>query len=402
MKKLGLVIFIFLASMFMFTLSIFNCVESAIAAENELNIGGVFVLSGTGSESWARLYDGIKAGAAWINDKGGLTIKGDKYLLKIIAEDTKFTPDGMIAAANKLVFNDKVKFVIGGVPVPPMESAIEKVLQDNKVFTMQIAGMGVKSEITIQKSYTFSTLVSRAHHYAGWANFVKLYPQPKTMAIAIPEDPTTIEDAGCLEDAAKSHGVKPLGLVSFPFATYDFYPTWTKILALKPEIVVLGAGIPEIWATIVKQGRELGFKGPFCCYQDMAPATMVKIAGDKYATDIFSTSFDFTSPKMLPMVKEIARVIKQKIGADITPESFRAFEAIWALAQAIENAQSIDPTAVKDSFEKMTKIDTPTGSGKLGGLKTYGINRVVLRPFPMNRIMNGKIEHLGWLDSVLP
>jgi branched-chain amino acid transport system substrate-binding protein len=402
MKKHGLVMLIFWASVFMFTLPILTCVESSIAAENELNIGGVFVLSGTGSESWARLYDGIKAGAAWINDKGGLTIKGDKYMLKIIAEDTKFTPDGMIAAANKLVFNDKVKFVIGGVPVPPMESAIEKVLQDNKVFTMQISGMGVKSEITPQKSYTFSTLVSRAHHYAGWENFVKLYPQPKTMAIAIPEDPTTIEDAGCLEDAAKAHGVKPLGLVSFPFATYDFYPTWTKILALKPEIVVLGAGIPEIWATIVKQGRELGFKGPFCCYQDMAPATTVRIAGDKYATDIFSTSFDFTSPKMLPLIKEIARVIKQKIGAEITPESFRAFEAIWALAQAIEHAQSIDPTAVKDSFEKMTKIDTPTGPGKLGGLKTYGINRVVLRPFPMNRIMNGKIEHLAWLDPVLP
>ena len=402
MKKLGLAIFILSALVFVFTLSISPCVESARAAEKELKIGGVFVLSGTGSESWARLYDGVRQALPGLMTKAGLTIKGDKYLLKIIAEDTKFTPDGMIAAANKLVFNDKVNFVIGGVPVPPMESAIEKVLQDNKVFTMQIAGMGVKSELTPQKSYTFSTLVSRAHHYAGWANFVKLYPQAKTLAIAIPEDPTTVEDAAHLEEAAKAHGVKSLGIVSFPFATYDFYPTWTKLLALKPDIVVLGAGIPEIWATIVKQGRELGFKGPFCCYQDINPSTMVRIAGDKYATDVFSTSFDFASPKMTPAVKEMARVIKEKIGAEITSESLRGFEALWALAQAIQNAQSIDPTAVKDSFEKITKIDTPTGPGKLGGFKTYGINHVILRPFPMNRIMNGKIEHLGWLDPVLP
>lgn len=402
MKKRQIAVFILSALVFALTLSTSPYVKSAGAAEKELKIGGVFVLSGTGSESWARLYDGVKAAAAWVNGKGGLTIKGEKYTLKIIAEDSKFTPDGMIASANKLVFNDKVKFVIGGVPVPPMESAIEKVLQDNKVFTMQIAGMGVNSEITPQKSYTFSTLVSRAHHFAGWANFVKLYPQPKTMAIAIPEDPTTIEDAGYLEEAAKAHGVKSLGLVSFPFATYDFYPTWTKLMTLKPDIVVLGAGIPEIWATIVKQGRELGFKGPFCCYQDIDPRTMVRIAGDKYATDVFSTSFDFTSPKMLPMVNETARLIKQNAGVEITSESFRGFEATWALTQAIESAQSVDPTAVKDAFEKMKKIDTPTGPGKLGGLKTYGISRIILRPFPMNRIMNGKIEHLGWLDPVLP
>jgi ABC-type branched-subunit amino acid transport system substrate-binding protein len=90
------------------------------------------------------------------------------------------------------------------------------------------------------------------------------------------------------------------------------------------------------------------------------PNVIIKIAGDKYATDIFATNFDYTSEKMPPMVKEIARVIKQKIGAEITADSFMAFEAIWVLAQAIQHAQSLDPTVVKNAFEKMTKIDTPT------------------------------------------
>jgi len=402
MKKLGLGMFIFLALMFVFTLSISPGVKSARAAEKELKIGGVFVLSGTGSESWSRFYDGVKAGAAWINDKGGLTIKGEKYLLKIIGEDTMFTPDGMIAAASKLIFNDKVKFMIGGVPVPPMESAIEKLLQDNKVLTMEIGGLGVNSEFGPQKPYTFGTMVTRANHDAVWANLVKLYPQAKTVAILIPEDPSTVEDAARIEDVAKAHGLKALGVLSFPFATYDFYPTWTKVFAMKPDIVALGAGIPPIWATIVKQGRELGFKGPFGASGEIDPRTMVGIAGDKCATDIVAASFDFTSPKMPPMVKEMARVIREKIGAEMTAESFLAFEAIWLLAQAIGNAQSVDPTAVKNSFEKMTKIDTPTGPGKLGGLKTYGVNHIVLRPFPIVRIMNGKIEDLGWFDPVLP
>jgi branched-chain amino acid transport system substrate-binding protein len=402
MKKLGLVMLILLTSMFIFIISIFPCAESAIAVEKELKIGGVFVLSGTGSESWARFYDGVKAGAAWINDKGGVTIKGEKYLLNIIGEDTKFNPDGMIAAASKLIFNDKVNFMIGGVPVPPMESAIEKLLQDNKVVTMEIGGLGVNSEFGVQKPYTFGTMVTRANHDTLWANLVKLYPQAKSVAILIPEDPSTVEDAVRIEEVAKAHGLKALGILSFPFATYDFYPTWTKVFAMKPDIVALGAGIPPIWATIVKQGRELGFKGPFGASGEIDPHTMVRIAGDKYATDILAGSFDLTSPKMTPMVKEMGRVIREKIGVEITAESFLAFEAIWELTQAIGNAQSLDPTDVKNSFEKMTKIDTPTGPGKLGGFKTYGVNRIVLRSFPIVRIMNGKIEQLGWFDPVLP
>jgi ABC-type branched-subunit amino acid transport system substrate-binding protein len=120
------------------------------------------------------------------------------------------------------------------------------------------------------------------------------------VAILIPEDPSTVEDAARIEEVAKAHGLKALGILSFPFATYDFYPTWTKVFAMKPNIVALGAEIPPIWATIVKQGRELGFKGPFCASGEIDPHTMVNLAGDKYATDILAASFDLTSPKMRP------------------------------------------------------------------------------------------------------
>jgi branched-chain amino acid transport system substrate-binding protein len=403
MKKLGLGVFILLALMLVLTLSFSPCVNSATAAEKELVIGGIFGLSGPGSESFSRIYDGTKAGAAWINDKGGLTIKGEKYLIKIIGEDSKMSPDGMIAAANKLVFQDKVKFIIQGVPIPPFKAAISKILEDNKVLSVQNDGIGVNSEFSPQISYAFGTMTARSAYNVGWANFAKLYPKAKTVVIVAPEDPATIEDAQYLGDGAKAHGLKVIGEEHYPFGTADFYPMWTKIMTLKPDVVASSAGLPEWIGGVVKQGRELGFKGPFCLIMLGAdPNVIIKIAGDKYATDIFSTNFDYTSEKMPPMVKEIARVIKQKIGVEITADSFMAFEAIWVLAQAIQHAQSLDPTVVKNAFEKMTKIDTPTGPGKLGGLKTYGVNHIVTRSYPLLKIMNGKIEQLGWAEPVLP
>jgi branched-chain amino acid transport system substrate-binding protein len=403
MKKIGMGMFILFVLVSMITLPISPCAKPAQAAQKELKIGGVYGLSGPGSESFSRIYDGVKAAAGWINDKGGLTIKGDKHLLKVIGEDSKMSPDGMIAAVNKLVFDHKVKFMIQGVPIPPFKAAIINILEENKVLSIQPDGIGTNAEFSPENSYSFGTMTARAAYYVAWNNFVKHYPNAKTVAIVAPEDPATIEDSQHLGDAAKAHDLKVIAVEYYPFGTADFYPMWTKILTAKPDIVASSAGLPEWIGGIVKQGRELGFKGPFCLPMLGAdPNVIIKIAGNTYATDIFATNFDYTSEKMPPMVKEMARVIKQKIGAEITADSFMSFEALWVLAQAIENAQSVDPTEVKNAFEKMTKIDMATGAGKLSGMETYGFSHIVIRSIPIIKIMNGKVEQLGWVDPILP
>lgn len=93
-------------------------------AGKELVIGALSGLSGHGSEAMALLVRGIDLSTAWINSKGGITIKGEKYNIKVLHEDTQMSPDGTLAAANKLIFSDKVKFILGP-PVPAFKLAIE-------------------------------------------------------------------------------------------------------------------------------------------------------------------------------------------------------------------------------------------------------------------------------------
>ena len=374
----------------------------AMAAQKELIIGGIFGLSGGGSEAMVRKYDGVKAAAAWINDKGGINIKGEKYRIKLIAEDSKGSVDGMVAAANKLIFDDKIKFMIGGVGIPPFRAAISKLLEDNKVLTMNLNGLGVNSELGPKMTYTFASVVGRASYEVGWEDFVKFYPKVKTVAIVVPEDPTTVEDAQNLSEAAKLQGLKIIAEEDYPFGTADFYPLWTKILAAKPDVVAASAGFAEWMGNIVKQGRELGFKGPFAFFTTVADCHVIaKMAGSS-ATDIWAIGYDWGSPKMPDGVKKVAQIIKQKVGQDLTSETAMGFEALWLLTQAIEHAQSLDPTVVKNAFEKMTKFETLTGPGKLGGAKTFGINHDVINPFPIIRIMDGKVEHIRFIEPRLP
>jgi hypothetical protein len=46
-------------------------------------------------------------------------------------------------------------------------------------------------------------------------------------------------------------------------------------------------------------------------------------------------------------------------------------------------------------------FQTAFGSGHMGGAKRLGVNRVVVRPMPISRLMNGKIEFVGFKMPVV-
>ncbi len=54
-----------------------------------------------------------KTAAEMVNDRGGMTIKGEKYLIDLVPEDMKSTNEGTTAAVNKLIYDDKVQFIVG-------------------------------------------------------------------------------------------------------------------------------------------------------------------------------------------------------------------------------------------------------------------------------------------------
>ncbi len=70
-----------------------------------LKVGVVVSLTG-----WYSVIDAAEAGevqevAKMINDKGGITIDNQKYLVELVIEDGKSTFDGVAAAANRLVYD---------------------------------------------------------------------------------------------------------------------------------------------------------------------------------------------------------------------------------------------------------------------------------------------------------
>ncbi len=371
------------------------------AAAKELKIGVALGLSGSGSESLALSVDGITAAADWINGEGGLTINGEKYIIKPVVEDIKMTPDGTTAAATKLVFDDKVSFIIGP-PIPPFKAALSAVTEPAKVLRIDTSGPGSPGEIGSDLPYTFATLVSLAVQGLVFDQLVEAYPEAKTVALICPEDPGAIEILGDATKQAEAHGLQVVAEEHYPFGTDDFYPVLTKLLASEPDVIYQGAGFAAWIGSILKQARELGFEGPVIDAASPGDLYVIRDIAGEYATDFLDSNYDLSSEEMTPMIKEICNIIRDKFNVEPKLEHILGWEALWTIAQGIDEAQSLDTTAVKNALETMESIETPFGPGKMGGGETYGVNHVLLRPAALASLMNGEAKHIEWGTPVLP
>ena len=88
-------------------------VSTSHAANKVLKIGHIGVMSGSAA-SWGLInkYAAL-AGAQIINEDGGFEIGGEKYDIEIVSLDTKQDPRVAIAGAERLVYQEGIKYIIG-------------------------------------------------------------------------------------------------------------------------------------------------------------------------------------------------------------------------------------------------------------------------------------------------
>ncbi|MBI4774769.1 MAG: ABC transporter substrate-binding protein [Deltaproteobacteria bacterium] len=362
-----------------------------------LKVGGLFCLTGFGSSAETYIAEGAKLSEEWINEQGGIDINGEKYKVELVIEDMKGTADGAVAAATKLVYDHKVNIVIGTV-VPFMVQAAGSVLEPAKVLRLVLYNCGMPSEYGPQTPYMFLTYDSTIEGMRAALDYLKeAYPKVKTVAYIIPDDGSVPYLEKMFTEKATSLGYEVAGVAKWAMTTQDYSPIITKVLAAKPDAIAFANGWPQATGSMLKVTREMGFNGPvFGCNYDDAYQIM-EIAGKEASTHFFIHQIDLDSPDMTPMIKEITKLTRAKHDKAYGMHIW-GFNPLYELKQVIEKAQSTDPAVLKETWEKMETIDTVYGPGRMGGLKTYGINHTVCAPCPIVELMDGKVSWVKWVD----
>ena len=364
--------------------------EGPTDQKKTLRIGMIFSITGVFSGALKDVADAAKPMADVINQRGGITIKGEKYLIEIVTADDQSSPPGAVAAFNKLL-QDQIKFIIPPFFIPNV-LAIVPIMKEAKIVSMK-PYLTVREIVHPDLPYSFASSTYFYNTPVSYDYLKRHYPKVKRVAMVSPDDPGGAAFRALANKEIQENGLELVFDERFRIGSEDYYPILTKALEKKPDAIDLVLSIEPWSAGIINQSRELGFKGPiFSSTAMVGDINLVNgMIDPRYAYDIFHAEPDPLSPKMPAIVKEFRVAVQQKTGKAIISPTVAAFDAVYVLCQGIEKAQSFDVDKVTQALEGMKSVETVHGKGRMAGEDFFRINHVVRRPIALSGIADGKV-----------
>ena len=330
-------------------------------SSSELKVALLVGVSGPAPTFGISTRDGALMAIDEWNAKGG--VLGRKIVP--LVEDSQCTPDPALNAANKVVDQDKVKFLVAEAcskaAIPISEVA-------NSKKALMITPSAVASEVTVDKNgkvkpYVFRACFTGSFQGRVGAKFALETLKAKTAFIVL--DQTNDYDRGsadAFEKAFTDGGGQIMGKESFTAKDTDFSTILSKVADVKPDMVYL-PDYYNIVNLVTKQAKEKGITTPFLSGDAWDSADLdASSAINNYFVTHYSP--DDTRSEVKSFVTSYGAKYKDDKGQPIVPDAIAVlgYDATNMLLQSIQNAGTDDVEKVR---EAMAKLNFSGVSGKI-------------------------------------
>jgi len=387
-----------LALLLAISLIAIGCPGGQPAEEKTLRVGMILGITGFFSVREVPDLNQGQACADMINEQGGITVNGEKYMVELVVADTKSTFDGVTAAANKLVFDEGIDLIIG--PTAFFAPAAGAVCDPEKVLRFNTWVVHTPGEMDASTPYSFMAGNGSLLTTAAAAQYLKeAYPDVKKVAIVTPDDGAPPFVIPIATEILAAQGISVVGdPVIYPNETQDFNAFVAKLNAIEEaDATFMQNGLVFQMGPLVKGLRESGNYKPYAGSLPARISQVMAIAGEAAMKDVFSIALTPGDPGMAPVASEIIDRVSAEYGADYQLE-MTAPNCLWVLKEAIEAAQSLDPMTIKDQLESMDEVETIWGPAKICGEQTLGIKHVIASPQAVQILKDGVETSAGWID----
>ena len=319
-------------------------------AQQVVKIGYSGPLSGGAALYGKNVLSGMEMAVAEINAKG-LEVGGQKVKLEIVALDDKYNPSETAINTQRLVQEHKAPAVLvphsGGSFAVMATNEAQKVLLLSYTSVPQITERNNKLTLRIPPEFTSYIKPFVNHAMAKYG---------KNVAIANADHDYAKAWTAAFKPAWEAAGGKVVAEnpMSYNRAT-DFYSGVSRVLASKPDVLFVG-GASEPTGLVIKQARELGFKGGFVIIDQAKMDEIGKITGGYGPLE--------GSIGVLPVVEDSSPVTKAFVerfrkthpGRDPSSEVSLNYTAVHATAMAMKLAGTTsDAAAIRAQLDKAFK-----------------------------------------------
>lgn len=366
---------------------------STHAAET-LKLGVLGPLSGSAAQWGVELVRGAELKAAEINAAGGLKVGGKTYTIEILPYDHKADAAEARTVTNRLVFQDKVKYIVGNA-IGATTTAAQTITEPNGVLFTFIS-WGLKN-LGPDKPMSFRTDLSGFEVVEPFYSWIKeKHPNIKKVAAIAPNDESGRDSTAAIVKVAKSLGLQVVAEEYYARETKDFYPLLTRVMAAKPDYIDASNSPGGSAGLIVKQLHELGYKGAKGWTGGINADTLVKVAGNEAAEGTWSPwSLNYDSPDTSAELKKFAADYQAKYKEVPGSSAVANYITLDVLTRAMQQAGTTDTKAVVDQILKGSFDNTLRGAVVVGGKETYGTDRQFLYPITISEIRGGKVVDIG-------
>jgi len=325
-----------------------------------IKIGFTISLTGTFSVEGTSSLNGIKAITKWINDNGGVIIQGKHYNITFVYYDDQSQSSNIVPLYTRLITQDGVEFLLAPYSSPLTSAAAPLADQYNIIM---ISHGGAADSIWKQGYKNVFGVLTPASGY--------LKPAIDWLSVNHPEDKLAFIYAGdsfsvTASKAALNYALqKHLTVVynqTYPTSATDLTPLLQAAKSAGADAII-GGGHFNDGQLIIKQLDQIGWKPKFICLlvavtEPAFYSSLGNLANLVCGSSQWESSVKY-SPAVAqslgieyfgPSIQDFVNYYKMFSTNEPTYHSAEAAAAVLILVKAIEVANSLNTTAVRQAL----------------------------------------------------
>lgn len=317
----------------------------------EIKIGTYGPLTGNTATYGISTKNGVEVAVDEINAAGGI----DGNEVKLFSEDTRGDQTEAANAVTKLIEQDKVVALVGGVL--SSESLTGGPIANDAKVTM-ISSSSTATGVPEIGDYIFRNCLSDEVQAIQLAEYAAEELGIKKFAILFTNNDYGLSLKEAFEKRAGELG-EVVAVETYNDGESDFGAQLTKIKGKSPEAIYIGGYYTEA-AKIAQQAKDRGLDVQFLGADGFYSPILVELGGDSVEGSVFTAGFFDDDPS--DAVQGFVKAYQAKFGQ--APDMFaaQAYDAAKILLEAMARAKSTDGPAIQAEMMKTKDFPGITGN----------------------------------------
>jgi branched-chain amino acid transport system substrate-binding protein len=329
-----------------------SCVPAMAA---DIVLGASVQLTGPVANTGRYYRDAYQFTIDKINEAGGVKVGGEQYKLALKLYDNQSDVNLSVRQYTQLVSQDKVNFLLG--PFASNFALADSAVSEKYQIPM-VQGGGASDQIFSRNfKYIFGTLAPASNYFGSTVAMMKeLDPKPKTVALLYADDAFDVSVAEGTRPLLKDAGFTIALDERYTSNASDFNSLLSQIKNANVDAVLVAGHETEI-LNFVRQAKSLSVAPKLYSFTVGVPSEDFRKALGKDADYAFGMTAWLPSAKLKDKwfgdAETFAKEYKAKFGYDPDYHAASGAADVEALVQAVENAGTLDPKAVRDAIAKL-------------------------------------------------